>query len=324
MSEKKTNLLLPLGIGAALLLLLTKKSKAAETADSPSEDSSTSPVPQITPDPAPEYSLPAAKSGGTQEDSEGAEPDDEEGGNEEGGQEDEDSDEASNTAYRPSSGGGGGSSTAYRPGATINPGGQPTGKQYPAPSVLDRKSLRFYSDQARQRLIAQNTGKRNSGGLRQYSDQARKFAERQKAARFNPLIIGNGKPRMGVQLPVTYRPGATSTGQQSIVITPNSAASAKPSVSPQPAGAIFPLKFGQRNSYIKEVQKKIGVSATGYFGTQTRAMLQKRFGTSEVSEVLYKQITTAKTVLPVKRTVARPVKKYRPVIARKKVARRIK
>lgn len=71
---------------------------------------------------------------------------------------------------------------------------------------------------------------------------------------------------------------------------------------------IFPLKQGQTNNYIKEVQRKIGVSQTGFFGTQTRAALLKRYKVSEVSEALYKQIISGKApIIPLIPTAKRKV-----------------
>lgn len=77
---------------------------------------------------------------------------------------------------------------------------------------------------------------------------------------------------------------------------------------------IFPLKYGQRNNYIKEVQKKIGVSPTGFFGAQTKAAIVKAYKSNEISELLYKQIITGKrpVVYPVNKTLkpARPSIKH--------------
>jgi hypothetical protein len=74
---------------------------------------------------------------------------------------------------------------------------------------------------------------------------------------------------------------------------------------------IFPLKQGQNNSYIKEVQRKLGVNPTGFFGGQTRAALLKKYHATEISESLYKQIMTGKVNAKskpkiVKKTVHRP------------------
>ena len=87
------------------------------------------------------------------------------------------------------------------------------------------------------------------------------------------------------------------------------------------APKIFPLKQGQTNNYIKEVQRKMGVSPTGFFGTQTRAALLKKYKVTEVSEALYKQIVSGKApvtkpILPLKKTL--PIIKKPIKILRKK------
>lgn len=319
----KGGLLLPLGIGAGVLLLLTSmKKKNAETAMVSPEETPALPsvsadeaaVPQVNPTPAPAYSPALAKKtsedDGSENDKEGEEQEDQSaapsqnqpGGSDEDGSDDE-TDESSDGSSSSGGNRSGGSSSynSYQPSSSINTNrqtllpayntgknGQPTGKRKP---VMGNKSLRFQSDQARM------------------------------PTNYNPLIVGNGKPRMG-PLPVTYRPGATNATQQPIVIT-----SQKTKVVPivQKQATIFPLRFGSTNPYVKEIQRKLGISPTGYFGTQTRAAIQKRFRVSEISESLYKQIITGKA--PVATALKRPanqvVRKIKKPIARKaKIIRR--
>ncbi|OJW79572.1 MAG: hypothetical protein BGO69_12645 [Bacteroidetes bacterium 46-16] len=348
MSEKgKGSMLLPLGIGAGLLILLTsmkKKEAAPVTAAIPDDVASLLPqvnageaaMPQIDPAPAPSYVQAQAKTAPSEDtDEEGGEdPEAGEADKEEEDPEAESADEGDNS-YSSSSGsrsGGGGNYTPYRPSSSINTNRQTT--PLPATSstqattyfangkpVIGNKSIRFQSDQAK--LLAMQKA-RNNKSLRFQSDQAKKFAQRSGVKNPNPLIIGNGKPRMGVQLPASYRPGATTAIQQPIAITSQSTTTpaAVPAVS---QSTIFPLKFGTTSAYVKEVQRKLGVSATGYFGTMTRAAIQKRFRVSEISEALYRQIITGKAPVAVlsKKPVPKIIRKVsKPIPQKHKIVKR--
>lgn len=324
MSEQgKGSLLLPLGIGAGLLLLLTsmKKKDATETTvaagnntallpDVKSEDAA---VPQIDPAPAPSYAQAVAETS----DADGGEaaPDEQDGSGEESedpqetaqrsapttdeGAEDDDDSYAASSGSRS----GGGSYTPYQPSSSINTNRQTSPLPAPAyntantakatPAAINPKSIRFQSDQAKM-LAAQKA--RNNKSMRFQSDQVKKFAARSGADNSNPLTVGNGKPRMGVRLPVTQRPGATVAAQQAINITSQSATSKQTAPVQK---TIFPLRFGTTSPYVKEVQRRLGVSATGYFGAMTKAAIQKRFRVSEISETLYKQIVSGKAPAPV-------------------------
>lgn len=344
MSEKgKGSMLLPLGIGAGLLILLTsmkKKETAPMTAATPDDAAALLPqvsaeeaaVPQINPVPAPTYAQAQAKTSSA-EDPEAGEADNE--GEEEDADPqqpaedpetestDEEDDDSGYAASSGSRSGGGGSYTPYRPSSTINTNRQATplpssGQQLPAVNAQTRwaanpKSIRFQSDQAKMAALQKA---RNNKSLRFQSDQAKKFAQRSGT---NPLYIGNGKPRMGVQLPVTYRPGATAAVQQPIAITSQQAALTPAATTAVKQTTIFPLRFGTTSSYVKEVQRRLGVSATGYFGTLTRTAIQKRFRVSEISEILYKQIITGKapTAQPVRKPAAKVVRKIRKPLPKK-------
>jgi hypothetical protein len=267
MKANNTGLLLPLGIGAALLLLMARKSQAV---GKQVEDDLPA-LPQMVPEPAPAYSPPVnARKAGQEWDSTG----EEEAQEEEEPQESSAAEDEQYTEY---------SST---PGAKQAHAYPPVRPAVVTPYVPSRPTVVTPgSPVARQRGFA-------------------------------PLVIGNGKPRMGVQQAIPVQP-AVAAAQQAIVIKPDTATKAK--VTPVPAiktaaPAIFPLKYGQRNDYIKELQKNIGVPATGYFGSQTRAMLQKRFKASVVSEALYRQLTMGKAfATAVKRPAAKTARNRRPL-----------
>ncbi|PZF71568.1 peptidoglycan-binding domain-containing protein [Taibaiella soli] len=349
MSEKgKGSMLLPLGIGAGLLILLTsmkKKEAAPVTAAIPDDAASLLPqvnageaaMPQIDPAPAPSYAQAQAKTAPSEDsDEEGREdPEAGEADKEEEDPEAESADEdEGDSSYSSSSGsrsGGGGNYTPYSPSASINTSRQATSlpantaqaTTYFANSkpVIGNKAIRFQSDQAK--LLAMQKA-RNNKSLRFQSDQAKKFAQRSGVKNPNPLIIGNGKPRMGAQLPASYRPGATTAIQQPIAITSQSITTpaAVPAVS---QSTIFPLKFGTTSAYVKEVQRKLGVSATGYFGTMTRAAILKRFRVSEISETLYRQIITGKAPVAVlsKKPVPKIIRKVsKPIPQKHKIVKR--
>lgn len=315
----KGSLLLPLGIGAGVLLLLTSMKKKQTEPVKATEDATAMPLvtadeaaaPQIDPAPAPQYTQAMPKSAPTPEDADGEEggaQEDPKDGQQNPGSEaeepetDDDSEDGSYSAAssKSSSHSNGGSNTPYQPSSSINTNrpSQPLPAFQPA-SAATRQAI-------------------NPKRIRFQSDQAKKFAARQKVRNPDPLFIGNGKPRMGVQQSVAYRPGATAAVQQPIIIA---------SQSPQPAPApvalkqttIFPLRFGTTSPYVKEVQRRLGISATGYFGTQTKAAIQKRFGAADISEALYKQIITGKAVVkaPVKRPVPHAVKRIKKPLPKK-------
>lgn len=333
MSEKgKGSMLLPLGIGAGLLLLLTsmKKKEAVPAAAATTDDAAAllrsvsaeeAAVQQIDPAPAPSYAqaevkaAPSAPETNDEEDPEAGSADQrEEEDPEADSADEEETDEGSYTA--PSgkrSGGGGGSNTPYIPSSSIYTNRQPT----PLP-IAQSQAARAALQQAR-----------NKKSIRFQSDQAKKFAQRSGARSVNPNLVSNARLRAGVQLPVTYRPGVTTPGiavtaaQQSIAITSQQAS---PTITPAVSQTtIFPLKFGTTSAYVKEVQRKLGVSATGYFGTLTRTAIQRRFRVSEISEALYKQIITGKVpvpVLAVRKPVPKIIRKVKKPLKPKIIKRR--
>ncbi len=349
--QGKGSMLLPLGIGAGLLLLLTsmkKKEQPPVTAAIPDDAAALLPqvnageaaVPQIDPAPAPTYAQAQAKTApsedsegdGGEEDEETPDPQQPEGEKEDSSTDDEETDDSgyASSANR----GGGGGYTPYSPSSSINTNRQTT--PLPATStaqattyfangkpVIGNKAIRFQSDQAK--LLAMQKA-RNNKSLRFQSDQARKFAQRSGVKTANPLIIGNGKPRMGVPLPASYRPGATTALQQPIAITSQQPAAATAATPVASQSTIFPLKFGTTSAYVKEVQRKLGVSPTGYFGTMTRAAIQKRFRVMEISEALYKQIITGKApaaVAPVRKPVPKIIRKAsKPIPKKHKIIKR--
>ena len=155
-------------------------------------------------------------------------------------------------------------------------------------------------------------------------------------------VIGNGKPKIGMQqYSDQNRKAAKLNSMRSqsdqAKLAQQKARNNKPAFSPIPFVAktqqilaqknanakIFPIRQGQTNNYIKEVQRKMGVSPTGFFGTQTRAALLKKYKASEISEALYKQIMTGKAattkpIIPLKMKaplVKRPIK----ILPKKKI-----
>lgn len=137
-------------------------------------------------------------------------------------------------------------------------------------------------------------------------------------------FIGNGKPKLGIraqsdQARLVQQKARNNSPVKSAI--PFIAQAQKAIVQSKATPKIFPLKQGQTNNYIKEVQRKMGVSPTGFFGTQTRAALLKKYKASEVSEALYKQIISgkapsAKPIIPLKKTL--PIIKKPIKILRKK------
>jgi hypothetical protein len=137
-------------------------------------------------------------------------------------------------------------------------------------------------------------------------------------------FIGNGKPKLGIRAQSDQAKLAQQKARNNSPVKspiPFIAQAQKAIAQSKAAPKIFPLKQGQTNNYIKEVQRKIGVSPTGFFGTQTRAALLKKYKATEVSEALYKQIISgkapaAKPIIPLKKTV--PIIKKPIKILRKK------
>lgn len=135
-------------------------------------------------------------------------------------------------------------------------------------------------------------------------------------------FIGNGKPKMGIRTQSDQARLAQQKARNTSPVKspiPFIAQAQKAIAQSKVAPKIFPLKQGQTNIYIKEVQRKMGVSPTGFFGTQTRAALIKKYKATEVSEALYKQIISgkapaAKPIIPIKKTlpiIKKPIKVLR-------------
>ena len=297
MSEQgKGALLLPLGIGAGLLLLFgMKKAKAAAapqvpdtSAAIPVVSAADAAVPQIEPQQAPSYeavSKAGSSAANTGEDEEEGATDEsdagEDGDSGENGQDtgsDDDSDERSSGSM---------------------PGNSP-GKRTTAPSTATRPP-------AAQTIPAKVQAQRKVQGKR-----------------VNHGMM-TGRQRAAANQPAAKRvwPGIVNAGQQIV----NTAAAVLPAAPVQTT--IFPLKFGSTSPYVKEVQRRLGISATGFFGAMTRAAIRKRFGVLEISEALYKQIITGKPPVkmlpkpPVHRPALHPAKKIKkPVPKRGKMHKR--
>jgi hypothetical protein len=295
-SENKTsksNLLLPLAIGAGFLLLLVSMRSKAQ--DSPNEEaSSNSPDPeikQLIPDAAPKYSelAPSSSEYNADEDAmeEGAIP---------SGQAKE-----ASAANRPNE------ETAEEEDNTTFPNATPYSYEYPKEKGASKSNSQSKWNLPQPKPIIGN-GKAKMG-MKPFSDQNRKFTERAgivhpKAAKLNKMrsqgeqaklwLQRSGiKPTMPQQLPILKKvpsnPIKNTTNRTSLSYNKN-----KPKPKSQSVAKIFPLKQGQSNNYIKEVQRKLGLPSTGFFGTQTRAALLKRYKVADISEALYKQIITGK------------------------------
>lgn len=171
------------------------------------------------------------------------------------------------------------------------------------------------------------------GGRDATAEQNRKFAERnaqlmQQKKRASPLSLkqqsDQNRKLAADLLQQKKRTSPLSLRQQSdqnrkfaerggmpvpIPISPSSASS-----------KVFPLKFGQTNSYIKNVQQKLGVSNTGFFGALTKAALLKKYIVTEVSETLYQQILAAPTA---PKKMSAPAKKVKKAPVKKKITKLI-
>ena len=277
MSEPgKGGLLLPLGIGAGLLLLFgMKKAKAATAPPMPDANAAIplvsaadAAVPQIDPQQAPSYEA-VSKAGGNDAntgDEEEEATDEADGGQDEGGGDDE---QDSGDDEREDG------SSAQMPGDS-------PGKKTGAPPKVIRTAATQNTPVGVQR--------------QQVTQQQRKV----QGKRVNQGMMTSRQATVAKQ-PAAKRvwPGIVNAGQQ--ILT--TAAAVVPAQT-----TIFPLRFGSTSPYVKEVQRRLGVSATGFFGTMTRAAIKKRFGVLEISEALYKQIITGKPPVKMvpKPTVHRP------------------
>ncbi|GAA4457015.1 hypothetical protein [Rurimicrobium arvi] len=350
MSEKgKGGFLLPLGIGAAVLLLLAASRKKQErvtgnaaagqpSAILPEGTSAQAVLPQIVPAEAPSYAQVSAEAGNRQDDDQqqedssaaSEEPDEQDGTSSDESQQEDAASVNSDDEE-------GGNEEQYATGANsypASPDNRSTARKAPLPNAVNRsgsaapavaatarslpdggRSLRSYSDQAR---AARQ--KQRSFNQARLEKQNRQFAQRSANAQSNARTVASNPALPSV---------VTSATQPLIRLTTSAGSSAKKGL---PAAlrqtTIFPLRFGSSSPYVKELQRRIGVSATGYFGAMTRTALQKRFGVSEVSEALYKQIITGKVPAAVavahKGATGRPVarKGYKPAPGKSRIKKR--
>ena len=294
----KTNLLLPLGIGAGVLLLLAGVNKKASAATSttalpPSNttgDDAKAPTEetvapgQINPNPAPSYTPPVQRIAETSD----------EGADER--QIDDTADEQSAVSqddgqdFIEEEAGG------YDSGSEIDSTGYTRQHSSMPPVVRNQPKPVMRTQQPF--LPGGKPSMRTSGAMVKQSTAYRPGAYNPKQARFDNRM----------SQPVNYRPGAmhqplTPPQAPMPALVKTNAVKAAPNGN----GKIFPLRMGMTNSYVKEVQRRIGVPATGYFGTMTLTALRSRYNVTEVSETLYKQIITGKAVV-----VRKPVVKQAP------------
>lgn len=293
----KTNLLLPLGIGAGVLLLLAGVNKKASAATSTTalppfnttgDDAKVRPEEtvapgQINPNPAPSYTPPVQRIAETSD----------EGADER--QIDDTADEQSVVSQDDGQDLSEEEAGGYDSGSEIDSTGY-TRQDSSMPPVVRNQPKPVMRMQ--QFLPGGKPSMRTQGAMVNQSTAYRPGAYNPKQVRFDSRM----------SQPVNYRPGATHqplTPQQAPIpaVVKTNAVKATPNAN----GKIFPLRMGMTNSYVKEVQRRIGVPATGYFGTITLTALRSRYNVSEVSETLYKQIITGKAVV-----VRRPVVKQAP------------
>jgi len=287
----KTNLLLPLGIGAGVLILLASmknKASAATSAVSPpiktgsddamlSVDEHVTPG-QINPSPAPSYVPPVQRTAdaddfNTEAQDEGMMDEQHESLPDSG---DESSEDFSVESEEYSREQGEGYSQRTMP-VTLPNQGKPT----------MRTAQRF--------MPGGKPSMRTPATAVNQSTAYRPGVYNPKQVRFDSRT----------SQPVNYRPGAS---HQPIVPPqapiPAMVKSNAVKAAPNANGKIFPLRMGMTNAYVKEVQRRIGVPATGYFGTMTLTALRNKYNVSEVSEILYRQIISGKAVV-VRRTVVK-------------------
>lgn len=293
----KTNLLLPLGIGAGVLLLLAGVNKKASAAtnttalpplNTTGDDAKALPEEivahgQINPNPAPSYTPPIQRIAETSD--EGA--DERQIDDTADGQSEVSPDDGQDFSENEAGG--------YDSDAEIDSTGY-TRLHSSMPPVVRNQPKPVMRTQ--QFLPGGKPSMRTQATMVNQSTAYRPGAYNPKQARFDNRM----------SQPVNYRPGATHqplTPQQAPLPVAMKTNAVK--ATPNGNGKIFPLRMGMTNSYVKEVQRRIGVPATGYFGTMTLTALRSRYNVSEVSETLYKQIITGKAVV-----VRKPVVKQAP------------
>lgn len=301
--------MLPLGIGAAVLLLYLgtrKKDNAQSTTTTdaavlpPELKQGESSLPQIEPAPAPSYTQ-ASKTTDSGEDKDNTAADDGvDKTDEDDGSEDQLPENTSSSLDDEDDSG-----TAQDEGSFVRS----------ARSVIQPQSRQIIPATAPAYMPATSTNA--TANNRQLISRA-KFVARQAVkptprmtdAKRGALVLARQKLRSNTRPPASQRvaitpattpPAAIQPAQVPFVsVTSNSNA---PIATPAPVRqtTIFPLKFGMTNPYVKEVQRKLGVPTTGYFGAMTRTAIQKRFRATEISEALYKQIITGKRVVTIPR-----------------------
>ncbi|OSZ81925.1 hypothetical protein CAP35_01245 [Chitinophagaceae bacterium IBVUCB1] len=328
--QSKNGWLLPLGIGAGVLLLIAGvKKKANATPVMPGADAAGSvaletQVPkasgQINPSPAPSYtrsSLPQPENAGSGTDarqqitedeadtlpanSEQASYDTDQGMEEQDAyressneEEDETGDHTAYTKAAPMYANG--KQQSYHPG---NASGASAGSMSVAhrPGAYNPKQMRF-----------DNTVRSgNKHSIKAYADPSA------KQSAYKPMLKTTQKPSMRHQTSISRKPSMR-------VLQPVAASNMR-AVNPAATRmvSVFPLRMGSRNTYVKELQRRIGVSATGYFGTATSATIRNKYGVSEVSEALYTQIIRGKAVA--RKPPAKTIVRQKPVQQKHIVAR---
>lgn len=186
----------------------------------------------------------------------------------------------------------------------------PTGiRQYSDQNKAQSNSQTKWNERASAQQAKQQ--KMRQGGIRAYADPKKQLMRKQ--TKWEQLVKANQAKASGTK----YNPATNNTPTpinpfwsqaQKLMAQQKATQTAK---SKTTSNKIFPLKQGQNNSYIKEIQRKLGVNPTGFFGGQMRAVLLKKYQAAEVSETLYKQIITGKAVAKshpkmVKKPIHRP------------------
>ena len=259
----KTNLFLPLGIGAGVLLLLAgmnkKASAAASTTALPplntTDDDAKAPTEetvapgQINPNPAPSYTPPIQRIAETSD--EGA--DERQIDDTADGQSEVSPDDGQDFSEDEAGGYDSGSeidSTGYTRQNSSMP---PVVRNQPKPVMRTQQPF----------LPSGKPSMRAQGAMVNQSTAYRPGAYNPKQARFDNRM----------SQPVNYRPGVTHqplTPPQAplpVAVKTNAVKAA-----PKGNGKIFPLRMGMTNSYIKEVQRRIGVPLQGFRITSVRSI----------------------------------------------------
>lgn len=257
---------MPLAIGGGLLLLFMglKKANAQDASSLPAlpQMDDNNAANQINPDPAPKYTDQT---------------------------EDENTNEPTSAESATSSGWNQNSTSENYPSADQDDEQETAPTPYPETTVKSSATKNTASQGSNKGSTASNRpvyAPTASGKAQKMSPTARQAAANAKAQKMRFPNAGPNSSKITFQ--------KQRNGSAAKMPIPLLKQMKKMTVPIKPTATIFPLKQGQTNNYIKEVQRRIGVPPTGFFGTQTRSALLKRYKATEISEALFKQIISGK------------------------------